>query len=66
MKWVLITYNPTDDEFLFWSNKDGWVDLESATQFTLNEKDGYLGRTNNIKTACWVTYDRAKMTFGGE
>lgn len=28
---------PETDEPLFWNNQDGWVDLESATVFSLDE-----------------------------
>lgn len=30
---------PDDDEPLYWSNDDGWVDLSSATVFTADEAE---------------------------
>lgn len=28
---------PNDEQPLYWSNEDGWVDRDSATRFTLQE-----------------------------
>lgn len=33
--WVI--KGPRDDEQLYWSNTDGWVDLHSATAFTAKD-----------------------------
>lgn len=39
MKKIYVIYN--QDEDAYWSNDEGWVDIESADKFTLAEKMKY-------------------------
>lgn len=36
-KWVIVNIGPSENTY--WSNTDGWVDLDSATYFSDAEKD---------------------------
>ena len=43
MKYVIISNFKDDDEYLYWSNADGWGDRSTATVFTEEERrDGRL------------------------
>lgn len=39
-RFVIASQTPDlpDDDTLYWSNEDGWVELDSATKFTLTER----------------------------
>ena len=49
----VIANEPTsllDDNTLYWSNENGWVDLDSATKFTLTERRRFVPTVNGY----WV------------
>ena len=42
---ALVISGPTEDgELLFWSNEDGWVGKDTATQFTYDEINDFISR----------------------
>lgn len=45
--WRIVCEN---DGTLFWSNEDGWVDLESSTPFSVND----IGGVNLPVEGLWI------------
>ena len=49
----------SESEQGYWSNDDGWVDLLDATEFSVEELEGYLPMTAD-RDAQWVKKSEAK------
>ncbi len=49
---IVSDFEDDEDGVLFWSNKDGWVDRDSATLFTEAERNDGLGLP--LEAAGWV------------
>lgn len=43
--------------YLFWSNRDGWVDFNSADSFTQKEKDTFNAPIDGEWVDFYFTYD---------
>ena len=47
-------FSHDDDTQLYWSNKDGWVDFQSATTFTENQR---INLPMDTELVAWLKMD---------